>query len=57
MITAAYELGDFGCWSVILENTVYTGLFQVGKAVLDGVFETAFRGRKRKTKKAEETIA
>lgn len=57
MIASAYELEDFGCWSAILESTVYTGLFQVGKAVLDGVFETAFRGRKRITKKAEETIA
>ena len=57
MIASAYELEDFGCWSAILESTVYTGLFQVGKAVLDGVFETVFRGRKRITKKAEETIA
>ena len=57
MIASAYELADFGCWSAILESTVYTGLFQVGKAVLDGVFETSFHGRKRKTKKAEETIA
>lgn len=48
MIASAYELADFGCWSAILESTFYTGLFQVGKAVLNGVFETAFHGRKEK---------
>jgi hypothetical protein len=37
-IASAYELWDFGCWSTILEKTIYTGLFQVGKAVLDGNF-------------------
>jgi len=37
-IAAAYELADFGCWSPILEATFYTGLFQTGHAVLDGVF-------------------
>lgn len=39
-LAAAYELANFGCWSNILETTFYTGLFQVGKAVLDGTFHT-----------------
>lgn len=38
LLATAYELWDFGCWTPILESTVYTGLFQVGKAVLDGTF-------------------
>ena len=38
MMTTAYELWDFGVWSPILEATLYRGLFQVGKAVLDGTF-------------------
>ena len=58
LIAAAYELEEFGCWSAILESTFYTGLFRVGKAVLDGTFETSFLGQKeRKSKKAEETNA
>ena len=56
MIATAYELWDFGCWSGILETTIYSGLFQVGKAVLDGTFRRQARGLKRETnKKAEET--
>lgn len=47
LIVSAYELEEFGCWSKILESTFYTGLFQVGKAVLDGTFETAFLGKKK----------
>jgi len=46
MIATAYELWDFGDWSTILETTIYTGLFQVGKAVLDGEFHTGFLGKK-----------
>ena len=38
MIATAFELWDFGCWTRLVESTVYTGLFRVGKAVLDGVF-------------------
>jgi hypothetical protein len=54
MIATAYELWDFGCWSRIVEATVYSGLFQVGKAVLDGRFQTGFFG-KNKEKIVEET--
>ena len=41
MCTTAFELWDFGEWAVLLENTLYNGLFQVGKAVLDGTFHRA----------------
>lgn len=52
MITTAYELWDFGVWRPILEHTFYTGLFQVGKAVLDGTFHPA--GRRAERKKPQE---
>lgn len=39
MMTTSYELWDFGVWAPILETTLYKGLFQVGKAVLDGTFK------------------
>ena len=55
MIATAYELWDFGCWKPILETTIYSGLFQVGKAVLDGTFRRRVRGIERSNKKAEET--
>ena len=45
-MTTAFELWDFGVWRPILESTLYTGLFQVGKAVLDGTFR---RGREKET--------
>lgn len=48
MMTTAYELWDFGVWSPLLEETLYTGLFHVGKAVLDGTFHTPKRGEDRK---------
>ena len=38
MMATAFELWDFGVWTPILETTLYTGLFRVGKAVLDGTF-------------------
>jgi hypothetical protein len=38
MMTTAFELWDFGVWQCLLEATLYTGLFQVGRAVLDGTF-------------------
>lgn len=53
-IAAAYELWEFGCWSEILKATIYSGLFQVGKAVLDGNFSPGFLGKKR-NKTVEET--
>lgn len=46
LMATAFELWDFGCWSPILESTVYAGFFQVGKAVLDGTFQTGNRKRK-----------
>lgn len=56
MMTTAYELWDFGVWSPILETTLYTGLFRVGKAVLDGTFRASRRGEDRKkSKNVEET--
>lgn len=48
MIATALELADFGCWTAILEVTVYQGLFRVGKAVLDGTFQKSRRKRDRK---------
>ena len=41
MIATAYELWDFGVWSSIIQSTVYEGLFCVGKAVLEGTFQTS----------------
>ncbi len=53
MMATAFELWEFGCWRPILESTVYTGLFRVGKSVLDGTFHR--RGKDRKRKNGEET--
>lgn len=38
MMATAFELWDFGVWTPVLEKTFYSGLFQVGRAVLDGTF-------------------
>ena len=54
MMATAFELWDFGVWTPVLESTLYTGLFQVGKAVLDGTFRAVRRGRIRKNHKNEE---
>ena len=54
MMATAFELWDFGVWTPILETTFYTGLFHVGKAVLDGTFRTARRGEDRKKSKNVE---
>ena len=48
LMEAAYELWDFGCWSEILQTTLYRGLFQVGRAVLDGQWNTRKSERKNK---------
>lgn len=40
MMATAFELWDFGVWTTVLETTLYTGLFRVGKAVLDGTFRS-----------------
>ena len=55
MMTTAFELIPFGVWTPILESTLYTGLFQVGKAVLDGTFKARTRGLQKESKKVEET--
>ena len=40
MMATAFELWDFGVWTPVLETTFYSGLFRVGKAVLDGTFRS-----------------
>ena len=56
MMATAFELWDFGVWTALLSETIYTGLFQIGKAVLDGTFRTMGRGADRKKQKnVEET--
>ena len=56
MIATAFELWDFGVWRPLLEQTVYTGLFAVGRAVLEGTFrKMSPREYREKHKKAEET--
>lgn len=47
MMATAFELWDFGVWTPVLKTTLYTGLFRVGKAVLDGAFHGG--GKKRDT--------
>lgn len=54
MMATAFELWDFGVWTPVLESTLYTGLFQVGRAVLGGTFQAVRRGRIRKNHKNEE---
>ena len=44
LMAAAYELGDFGVWSPIIQATVYEGLFLVGSAVLEGTFQARDAG-------------
>lgn len=56
MMATAFELWDFGVWRPILESTIYTGLFQVGRAVLDGTFRAVRRGAERKKPKKDEDI-
>jgi hypothetical protein len=53
MMTTAFELWQFGVWTPLLAATLYTGLFQVGKAVLDGAFHQT--RREKKEKNVEET--
>lgn len=49
MMATAFELWDFGVWKALLEATIYTGFFQVGKAVLDGTFHVSRRGIEKET--------
>ena len=51
-MAAAFELWDFGVWTPVLQSTFYGGLFQVGKAVLDGSFH---RPSIKKIREIEET--
>lgn len=37
-MAAAYELGDFGVWTGILNAVFYAGLYSVGNSVLNGTF-------------------
>jgi len=53
MMQTAYELWDFGVWRPLLEKTLYTGLYHVGGAVLNGTFHDPPGGGK--DKKVEET--
>lgn len=56
LMATAFELWEFGCWTPLLQRTVYSGFFQVGKAVLDGTFHQSLsRERNRKRKNVEET--
>ena len=40
-IAAAFELWDFSPWETVLRETIYRGLFQTGRSVLDGTFRRA----------------
>ena len=51
-MAAAFELWDFGVWTPVLQSTFYGGLFQVGKAVLDGRFN---RPSRKNIREFEET--
>ena len=55
MIATAFELWDFGVWRPLLESTVYTGLFAVGRAVLEGTFHRPPPREQRKKHKKETT--
>ncbi len=45
LMASAYELEDFGHWSLILENVFYRSLAAVSRAVFDGTFRAAKRPR------------
>ena len=51
MMTTAFELWDFGVWTPVLQRTLYCGLFQTGRAVLEGTFHK--RTRQKKTQERE----
>lgn len=53
LISAAFELWDFGDWSGIIRSVVYEGLYLVGKAVLEGTFHAA---GKKKCSRDEEHL-
>lgn len=45
MMITAFELWDFGVWTPVLQETLYMGLFQMGRAVLDGTKKKERRRR------------
>ena len=49
-MAAAFELADFGCWTGIIESTLYEGLYAVGNAVLSGTYRKPKRNRERQRK-------
>lgn len=49
-MAAAFELADFGCWTSIIESTLYEGLYAVGNAVLSGTYRKPKRNRERQRK-------
>lgn len=49
-MAAAFELADFGCWTGIIESTLYEGLYAVGHAVLNGTYRKPKRYRERQRK-------
>lgn len=53
-MATAFELWDFGVWTPVLESTFYAGLFQVGKAVLDGTFHAHRQPKTERSRKANE---
>ena len=52
-MAAAFELGEFGPWTGIIQSVVYEGLYVVGNAVLNGTFhKRQKREAKNPTRKA-----
>ena len=54
LMSAAYELWDFGVWSPIIQATLYEGLFLVGRSVLEGTFHADSAGAPRCRKDKEQ---
>ncbi len=46
MMATAFELWDFGVWTPVLETTLYSGLFRVGRAVLEGTFRKGGKNKR-----------
>ena len=53
-MTTAFELWDFGVWTPVLHRTLYAGLFQVGRAVLEGSFHSKGSVRKKGRRETHE---
>ena len=54
MMATAFELWDFGVWTPVLHRTLYAGLFQVGRAVLEGSFHSKGSVRKKGRRETHE---